>query len=85
MAPSYDINQDISFYVSNNATVFANIKVTSDPISITYGKSDGTESIYYNSTSKWNYVLTAFKTIRVTSDQEVSEDFYNWFISNIVS
>ena len=59
---------------------FTVVNILSDGTSVTINS----EYPYYNSTNGWdtNHFDARIQTITFTSEQEVSDEFYDWFIAN---
>lgn len=79
-APSTTLQQSINFTAYNKSMIY--IKATPDPFTIVYGETASTNHVVYNTTSKWNYSIAGLQKVTFTSEQEVSDEFYEWFTAN---
>lgn len=79
-APSTTLQQSINFTAYNKSMIY--IKATPDPFTIVYGETASTNHVVYNTTSKWNYSIAGLQKVTFTSEQEVSDEFYEWFTTN---
>ena len=77
-----NVSEEAITFTANNQSYGKIQFVTVDGVDYVqfYHTTNGAMTVYYHDTKTW--ASDQYKTITFTTEQEVSEEFYNWFITN---
>lgn len=74
-----DFTGNISINFTSNNQTFTGMRLTVDTL---YYTTENNEIEVYNIGANWLVTDSAYKKITINTSQEVSTDFYNWFLAN---